>query len=75
MINNKLPEDILEKYKAENSFPVETDYDNIKKLGVNIFEYRLTDGAEGGYARHNPSRLMRAVYYWFRKTNKEKNKN
>ena len=72
MINNKLPEDVLEKYQAENSFPVAADYDNIKKLGVDIFEYRLTDGPEGGFARHNPSRLMRAVYYWFRKTNKEK---
>ena len=70
LVNNYLPEEALEKYKAENSYPVVADYDEIKKLGVNIFEYRLTDHDNSGYVRHNPSRLMRAVYHWFRKADK-----
>ena len=70
LVNNYLPDEALEKYKAENSYPVIADYDEIKKLGVNIFEYRLTDHDNSGYVRHNPSRLMRAVYYWFRKADK-----
>ena len=70
LVNNYLLDEALEKYKAENSYPVITDYEEIKKLGVNIFEYRLTDNDNSGYVRHNPSRLMRAVYYWFRKADK-----
>ena len=74
LVNNYLPEEALEKYKAENSYPVVTDYEELNKLGVNIFEYRLTDNDSSGYVRHNPSRLMRAVYYWFRKSNKQQEK-
>ena len=72
LVNNYFPEEALEKYKAENSYPVLADYDELKKLGVNVFEYRLTDNDSSGYVRHNPSRLMRAVYYWFRKADKLK---
>lgn len=78
MVNNYLPDEALERYKAENSYPVIVDYKEIEKLGVNIFEYRLTDNDNSGYVRHNPSRLMRAVYYWFRKAdklNEQKTKN
>lgn len=72
LVNNYFPEEALEKYKAENSYPVIADYEELKKLGVNVFEYRLTDNDSSGYVRHNPSRLMRAVYYWFRKADKIK---
>ena len=72
LVNNYFPEEALEKYKAENSYPVLADYDELKKLGVNVFEYRLTDNDSSGYVRHNPSRLMRAVYYWYRKADKLK---
>lgn len=74
LVNNYLPEEALEKYKAENSYPVLADYEELKKLGVNVFEYRLTDNDSSGYVRHNPSRLMRAVYYWFRKADKLREK-
>lgn len=74
LVNNYLPEEALEKYKAENSYPVVADYEELNKLGINIFEYRLTDNDSSGYVRHNPSRLMRAVYYWFRKSNKQQEK-
>lgn len=72
LVNNYFPEEALEKYKAEHSYPVLADYDELKKLGVNVFEYRLTDNDSSGYVRHNPSRLMRAVYYWYRKADKLK---
>ena len=72
LVNNYFPEEALEKYKAENSYPVLADYDELKKLGVNVFEYRLTDNDSSGYVRHNPSRLMRAVYYWYSKADKLK---
>ena len=65
-------QEALEKYRAENSYPVLADYDELNKLGVNVFEYRLTDNDSSGYVRHNPSRLMRAVYYWYRKADKLK---
>lgn len=72
LVNNYFPEEALEKYKAEHSYPVLADYDELKKLGINVFEYRLTDNDSSGYVRHNPSRLMRAVYYWYRKADKLK---
>lgn len=72
LVNNYFPEEALEKYRAENSYPVLADYDELIKLGVNVFEYRLTDNDSSGYVRHNPSRLMRAVYYWYRKADKLK---
>jgi len=72
LVNNYFPEEALEKYRAENSYPVLADYDELDKLGVNVFEYRLTDNDSSGYVRHNPSRLMRAVYYWYRKADKLK---
>lgn len=72
LVNNYFPEEALEKYRAENSYPVLADYDELNKLGVNVFEYRLTDNDSSGYVRHNPSRLMRAVYYWYRKADKLK---
>lgn len=72
LVNNYFPEEALEKYRAENSYPVLADYDELNKLGVNVFEYRLTDNDNSGYVRHNPSRLMRAVYYWYRKADKLK---
>lgn len=70
MVNNYFQDVALERYKAENSYPVVVDYEEIRKLGVNVFEYRLTDDDNSGFVRHNPSRLMRAVYYWFRKADK-----
>lgn len=72
LVNNYFPAEALEKYKAEHSYPVLADYEELKKLGVNVFEYRLTDNDSSGYVRHNPSRLMRAVYYWYRKADKLK---
>lgn len=67
LVNTHLPENVLEKYKAENSFPVEIDEEEIRKLGIDIFAFRMTDECSSGYVRHNPSRLMKAVYYWFKK--------
>ncbi|MGN0192624.1 MAG: uridine diphosphate-N-acetylglucosamine-binding protein YvcK [Candidatus Gastranaerophilaceae bacterium] len=71
LVNTHLPQEVLERYKAENSFPVEVDTDELKKLGIDVFAYRMIDEGKTGLVRHNPSRLMKAVYYWFKKVAKQ----
>ncbi len=70
MVNNSIPNDLNKDYEASNSYPVETDPEKIKKLGINIVSTRLYEENEQKYVRHSPGRLARAIYYWFRKQQK-----
>jgi uncharacterized cofD-like protein len=67
MVNNCLPEELNEAYKTSNSFPVEIDAENIKRLGVNVVKTRLYEENDQKFVRHSPGRLARAIYYWYRK--------
>ncbi len=70
MVNNSLPDDLNKDYEASNSYPVEIDTENIKKLGINIVSTRLYEENDQKYVRHSPGRLARAIYYWFKKQQK-----
>ena len=52
------------------SYPVITDYENLKKIGVNIFSRKLIEDNKDGFVRHSSHRVARAIYYWFRKEHK-----
>lgn len=67
LVNNWLPENLAEKYKAAHSFPVKLDSENIKKLGVKVVSQKLIQDNKDGLVRHSSNRVARAVYYWFRK--------
>ena len=54
--NGAVPEDILEKYKAEDAEQTVADKEEIEKLGVKLFEAPLSSCIEGT-VRHN-SRLL-----------------
>lgn len=71
LVNDSLPKTLAEKYFAANSYPVKVDEDEIKKLGVNIVSRKLIEDSKEGFVRHSSNRLSRAIYYWYRKNNKD----
>lgn len=74
LVNDSLPDNVSEKYKLANSFPVKLDVDNVKKAGVRIVSKKLILESKEGLVRHSSNRVARAIYYWYRKNNNEKNK-
>lgn len=69
LINDFMPSNLAKKYQQSGSYPVKTDYENIKKLGVNIFQRKLIEDNKEGLVRHSSNRVARAIYYWYRKEN------
>lgn len=67
LVNNTLPADLNEDYKASNSYPVEVDEEKIKTLGLKVVSTRLYEENDQKFVRHSPPRLARAIYYWYRK--------
>lgn len=67
LVNDTLPDALIEEYSQANSIPVKLDVDNVKKLGVKIISRRLIEDNKQNLVRHSPVRLSRAIYYWFKK--------
>lgn len=72
LINNNLPDNLAEKYRLANSFPVKLDADNVKKTGVKIVSKKLIEESKEGLVRHSSNRVARAIYHWYRKSEREK---
>ena len=70
LVNDFMPSNLAQKYQLSGSYPVKIDIENIKKLGVSIFSRKLIEDSKEGLVRHSSNRVARAVYYWFRKTQK-----
>ena len=71
IVNDSLPDDISPDYKKSNSYPVVNDIEAIKKLGINTVKTRLYEENAEKYVRHSPGRLARAIYYWYKKSQKK----
>lgn len=71
LVNDFLPCNLAKKYQMSGSYPVKTDFENIKKLGVNIFPRKLIEDSKEGLVRHSSNRVARAIYYWYRKEHKQ----
>ncbi len=67
LINDNLPENLAEKYKLANSFPVKLDTENVKKLDIRIVSKKLIEDSKEGLVRHSSNRVARAIYHWYRK--------
>ena len=67
LVNDFLPANLADKYRMAHSYPVKIDYENIKKLGVKVFNKKLIEDSKEGLVRHSSHRVARAIYYWFRK--------
>lgn len=70
LINDCLPDEIVESYQKFNSHPVKLDYDAVKKLDIGIVRKRLIADNKNNLVRHSPTRLARAIYYWYKKQDK-----
>lgn len=71
LVNDSLPSNLAEKYKAANSFPVKLDGDAVKKTGVRTVSKKLIENSKEGLVRHSSNRVARAIYYWYRKGKRE----
>lgn len=67
LVNNSLPADLSPDYQEQNSYPVIVDTDVIKSKNINVVSTRLYEENEQKYVRHSPSRLARAIFYWYKR--------
>ena len=72
LVNNVIPNNIADKYKQAGSVPVEIDYNEIKKLGVDILERNLLEENKQGLVRHNCNAVSRSIYHWYKRIMKKK---
>lgn len=74
LVNNSLPDDLSPDYEKSDSFPVVVDVDTIKAKNINVVSTRLYEENDQKYVRHSPSRLARAIEYWYKKQLRAKDK-
>lgn len=70
LVNDFMPSNLAKKYEMAGSYPVKSDFENVKKLGVKIFTKKLIEDSKEGLVRHSSNRVARAIYYWYRKEHK-----
>jgi len=56
---SKIPEELLAKYRAENSYPIALDSQRIKALGYKVIEGNFVSTVD--YVRHDPEKLGRVI--------------
>jgi uncharacterized cofD-like protein len=59
-----IPPSVLARYRKQNSTPVVNDYQELRQLGLRVFEGRLV--ANTTVVRHDPVRLANAVHRAYR---------
>ena len=67
LINDSLPENLAKKYEEKDSLPVEEDTGAIRDLGIEIVRAKLIQDNKDGLVRHDPKKVAKAIYFWFRK--------
>lgn len=67
IVNNWLPETLLEKYQSYGYQPVLLDRERCAAQGVQVVEKLLVDEGEHHVVRHNPAQLGRAIVQWFKR--------
>ena len=72
LVNNSLPDNISEGYAKAGSIPVRLDMENIAPIGIEVVSQKLIQENKEGLVRHSSNRVARAVYYWYRKTCRNK---
>lgn len=59
--NGRIPDDLIEKYRAENAYPVKIDYNNIRNMNISIIESDFVS-VEMDYLRHNYNYLSEVIF-------------
>ena len=70
LVNDSLPENMSTGYAKSGSIPVRLDMENIAPIGIEVVSQKLIQENKEGLVRHSSNRVARAVYYWYRKSNK-----
>lgn len=73
LVNNWIPERLVDKYQEYNSFPVLIDRERLEEMNITIIERVLVEEGQQTI-RHNPKRLSRSVIHWFKKEYRRKMK-
>lgn len=71
LVNDYLPEKLADKYQKSGSYPVKLDIAEVKKMGIRVYAQKLIEDSKEGLVRHSSNRVARALYYWFRKSQKK----
>ena len=71
LINNFMPQNLAKKYEEADSLPVETETSRLKKMGLEVVMSKLIEDNKEGLVRHSPSRLAKAIYWWYKKSSKK----
>lgn len=59
--NTNIPENIKEKYKEEQASPIKIDYEELRKMNVEVLEDELLE-IDNEKVRHNPYRTALAIF-------------
>ncbi len=59
--STELPTQVVERYRTEKAEPIQIDWKEIERLGVQLTCRPLADENGGGRARHDPVKLARAI--------------
>jgi uncharacterized cofD-like protein len=71
LVNDSMPKNLAEKYEEAGQLPVKLDVENID---VQIVSKKLIEENREGLVRHSSNRVSRAIYYWYRQQQKNKDK-
>lgn len=66
IVNNWLPDALLEKYQSYGYHPVVLDRECCESMGIRVVEKLLVDESEQQAVRHNPTQLARSIIQWFK---------
>lgn len=69
LVNDFIPDNLSKKYEEAGQLPVDLDTENIN---VQIVSKKLIEDSKEGLVRHSSYKVARAIYYWYRKQQKEK---
>ena len=59
--STELPTQVVGRYRTEKAEPIQIDWEEIERLGVQLTCRPLADENGGGRARHDPVKLARAI--------------
>ena len=66
VVNNWIPEALVNKYNEHGSYPVVIDRERLQTMGIKLIERILVD--DGETIRHNPKKLSRSIIQWYKKS-------
>jgi uncharacterized cofD-like protein len=72
MVNNWLPDGLVEKYQQAHYQPVVLDLERVREQGVQVIQKLLVDEADTQVIRHHSKRLARSIIQWFKREYRRK---